>query len=173
MQRGLGILRDGAAGHPAAGLQVQGLLGGAWSAFPLGSSTASSSSSSSSSVSSSSSTSSSSSSSSSSSYNPAGNFRFSSNAYAVEKSVATGEVTIDIVRTGGNQGSGTIQYFFGSGTAIAGTDYDPISGTLSFASKETSKQVKMKIKNLFNIKSTLKSLFGIIIVIIQIIPLLF
>jgi len=91
---------------------------------------------------------SSSSTSSSSSYNPGGYVRFSSAAYNVEKNVATGEVTIDIVRTGGNQGSGTIEYVFGSGgTAVAPTDYDPVSGVLSFASKETSKKVKIKVKN--------------------------
>lgn len=106
-------------------------------------------SSSSSSVSSSSSSSSSSvsSSSSSSSYNPGGTVRFDSNGYQVEKNVATGVATFAVVRIGGNQGSGTVQYTVSGGTAIAGKDFTPLSGTLTFATKETSKKLTVKILN--------------------------
>ncbi len=104
----------------------------------------SSSSSSSSSVSSSSS---SSTSSSSSSYNPGGTIRFNANEFNVDKNVATGEVAITIVRIGGNTGAGTVDYAFTDGTAVTGKNYTPLSGTLSFATKETSKQIKMKILN--------------------------
>lgn len=104
-------------------------------------------SSSSSSVSSSSSSSSSSVSSSSSSYNPGGTVRFDSNGYQVEKNVATGEVTFAVVRIGGNQGAGTVQYTVSGGTAIAGKDFTPLSGTLTFATKETSKKLTVKILN--------------------------
>ncbi len=111
------------------------------------SSTSSRSSSSSSSSSSSVSSSTSSTSSSSSSYNPGGTIRFSANEINVDKNVAVGEVVITIVRIGGNTGAGTVEYSFSGGTAIAGKNYTPLSGTLSFATKETSKQIKMKIFN--------------------------
>ncbi len=111
------------------------------------SSSRTSTSSSSSSPVSSSESSSSSSSSYSSSYNPGGHIRFNANEFNVDKNVATGEVVITIVRIGGNAGAGTIDYSFSGGTAIAGKNYTPLSGTLSFATKETSKQVKMKIFN--------------------------
>lgn len=101
-----------------------------------------SSSSSSSSVSSSTATSST-----SSSYNPGGSVRFDSLGYVVEKNVSTGTLNIAIVRIGGNQGSGTVQYSFSGGTAVAGSDYTPASGTLTFTGKETSKKVTLQIKN--------------------------
>lgn len=86
-------------------------------------------------------------SSSSSSYNPGGSIRFNANEFNVDKNVSTGEVTITIVRIGGNTGAGTVDYAFTDGTAVSGKNYIPLSGTLSFASKETSKQLKMKILN--------------------------
>ena len=106
-----------------------------------------SSSSSRSSTSSSSSSAVSSTSSSSSSYNPGGTIRFNSNEYNVDKNVATGNIDITIVRIGGNQGAGTVDYAFTGGTAIAGKNFTPASGTLSFATKETSKKVSMKVLN--------------------------
>lgn len=112
--------------------------------------TSTSSSSSSSSVSSSSSSSTSSSSSSSSSsqaYNPSGYIRFDSNGYMIDENAAVGRVTIGVVRTGGNQGSSTVKYSFSGGTATVDTEYTPLSGTLSFANKETSKKLELIIKD--------------------------
>lgn len=86
-------------------------------------------------------------SSSSSSYNPGGSIRFNANEFNVDKNVATGEITITIVRIGGNTGAGTVDYAFTEGTAVAGKNFTPLSGTLTFGSKETSKQIKMKIYN--------------------------
>ena len=86
-------------------------------------------------------------SSSSSSYNPGGTIRFNSNEYNVDKNVATGDVSITIVRIGGNQGAGTVDYAFSGATAVAGKNFTPASGTLSFASKETSKKVSLKVFN--------------------------
>jgi len=98
--------------------------------------------------SSSASTSSSSSSSSSSSVaGDGGVVRFDSTGYAVEKNISTGKVQVIIVRTNGNQGGGTIDYVFSGGTAIAGKDYQPLSGTLTFNSRETSKKLDIQILN--------------------------
>lgn len=111
------------------------------------SSSSRSSSTSSSSSSSSVSSSTASTSSSSSSYNPGGSIRFNANSYNVDKNVATGEIAIQIVRIGGNTGAGTVDYAFSGGTAVAGKNFTPASGTLSFATKETSKTVKLKVFN--------------------------
>ncbi len=111
------------------------------------SSSSSSRSSSSSTSSSSVSSSTSSTSSSSSSYNPGGSIRFNANSYNVDKNVATGEVSIQIVRIGGNTGAGTVDYAFSGATAVAGKNFTPVSGTLTFATKETSKKVTVKIFN--------------------------
>ena len=61
--------------------------------------------------------------------------------------MATGEISIQIVRIGGNTGAGTVDYAFSGGTAVAGKNFTPISGTLTFATKETSKKVNLKIFN--------------------------
>lgn len=122
------------------------------SAAPSSSSSSSVSSVASSSSSSSSSSSISSSSSSSSStgplpYNPGGYVHFDSNGYNIDKNASIGQVTIAVVRTGGNQGAGSVDYEFSAGTAVAGKNFEPLSGTLTFGSKETSKKIIMKIYN--------------------------
>lgn len=129
------------------------------SSISLSTSSSSSKSSSASAVSSSSSSSISSSSSSSSSssavatcssnnpYNAGGYVHFGAKEYNVDKNDATGMVTIVVARTGGNQGAGTVDYAINTGTAVAEKDYVPMTGTLSFASKETSKKIQVKIKN--------------------------
>lgn len=76
-----------------------------------------------------------------------GAVHFNSPGYAVDKNIATGTVDIQVVRTNGNQGAGTVNYSFSGGTAVAGKDYQPIAGTLSFGSKETSKKLSMTIMN--------------------------
>ena len=116
-------------------------------------SSASSSSSSSSSSSTSSSSSSSISSSSSTSLSALG-VRFGASAYNVDKNVATGELTVTVVRTGGTQGGGTVEYAFTDGTAVADQDYTPISGTLTFQGTQTSQTLKLKIKNNTSVSGT-------------------
>jgi hypothetical protein len=116
------------------------------------SSVASSASSLSSSASVSSSVSSSSSSSSSSStgplpYNAGGYVHFGAREYNIDKNDATGLVTVVIARTGGNSGLGTVDYAFNTGTAVADKDYQPLTGTLTFNNKETSKKIQLKILN--------------------------
>lgn len=88
---------------------------------------------------------SSSSKSSSSSYNPRGYFRFTTTVFSVNENTAS--ATISVVRTGGNEGSVTVKYSASGGTATAGTDFEAISGTLSFAAKETSKTFTIVIKD--------------------------
>ncbi len=95
----------------------------------------------------SSSSSSTSSASSSLTYNPGGYVHFDSNAYNIDKNASIGAVTVIIVRTGGNQGAGTVDYSFSGGTAVPGKNYQPISGKLTFGSKETSKKVTLQIMN--------------------------
>lgn len=92
-----------------------------------------------------SSSSSSSSSSSVASQTPQGMLRFTSNAYTVTESLST--VTIAVVRTGGNQGTVTVDYETQADTAVPGTDYTNISGTLTMAPKETSKTFTVQIVN--------------------------
>jgi hypothetical protein len=79
--------------------------------------------------------------------NPAGIFRFTTSTYAVAENIAIGTVNITIVRTGGNQGTVSVDYAVTSNTATAGSDFEAISGTLTFASKETSKTFTVKIMN--------------------------
>ncbi len=107
-----------------------------------------SSSSSSSSVSSSVSSSSSNSSVSSSlAYNAGGYVHFDSNGYNIDKNASIGQVTVIVVRTGGNQGAGSVDYSFSGGTAVAGKNYQPLSGTLNFLNKEPSKKIPVQILN--------------------------
>lgn len=81
--------------------------------------------------------------SSSSSYNPKGAIRFTTTAFSVNETVAN--ATITVVRTGGNEGSTSINYAVTAGTATAGSDFTVANGTLNFANKETSKSFTVPI----------------------------
>lgn len=102
---------------------------------------------SSSSSTSSSSSSSSSTSSSSSSANVKGTIRFTTSELRVPENVSTKKITVAVVRTGGNEGSVSIDYTTGGGNATEGSDYTKSSGTLTFAPKETSKTFDIAIKD--------------------------
>lgn len=78
-------------------------------------------------------------------YNPAGYMRFTTTLFSVNEAVGT--ATIAVVRTGGNQGTVTVDYALIPGTALAGTDYVDTSGTLTFANKETSKKIEVHVKD--------------------------
>lgn len=80
-------------------------------------------------------------------YNVGGYVRFDANGYNVEKTVATGKATILIVRTGGNQGSGTVEYEFSAGSAAADKDFKAKGGTVTFANKQTNVKVELEIIN--------------------------
>ncbi len=129
--------------------EIKGITPATSSSSSSSVSTSSASSTSSSSKSSSSSTSSSSSSSSTGPlpYNPGGYVHFDANGYNIEKTASIGQITIIVARTGGNQGAGSVDYDFSAGTAVAGKNFEPLSGTLTFGSKETSKKIVMKIMN--------------------------
>lgn len=97
--------------------------------------------------SSSSSSSSRSSSSSSSSQGPIpkqGTFRFTAGTYTGPEGSA---IKLFVVRTGGAQGTVTVNYATADGTAVGGTDYTPGSGTLTFANNETSKNFTINLTN--------------------------
>lgn len=75
--------------------------------------------------------------------NPAGIFRFTTATYTVGENIPT--LNITVVRTGGNQGSVSVEYAVTANTATAGSDFEAISGKLDFAPKETSKTFSVRI----------------------------
>ncbi len=80
-------------------------------------------------------------------YTAAGQLRFDSAAYTQDENASIKSVTVGIVRTGGNQGTVSVNYAFTGGTAVIGKDYIPLSGTLTFENKETSKKITLEIKD--------------------------
>jgi hypothetical protein len=66
-------------------------------------------------------------------------------ATAVTVAENAGKVVISVNRTGGASGAVGVSYATANGTALAGTDYMAISGTLSFAESETSKTIEVPI----------------------------
>ena len=52
---------------------------------------------------------------------------------------------LQLARAGCLEGSFTVHYATGDGTAKAGSDYDAAEGDLTFGPNETSKEVKVKI----------------------------
>lgn len=78
-------------------------------------------------------------------YNPAGYVRFTTTVFSINEAIGTATVTI--VRTGGNQGTVSVDYALIPGTAVAGTDYVDGGGTLTFANKETSKKIQILVKD--------------------------
>ena len=54
-------------------------------------------------------------------------------------------INVTVTRTGGVTGAVTVNYATGGGTATPGTDYTPVSGTLSFADGELTKTFNVTI----------------------------
>jgi hypothetical protein len=54
-------------------------------------------------------------------------------------------VVVPVFRLGGTAGSVSVHYSTGGGTAIAGTNYQPISGTVSFADGQASNAIVLPI----------------------------
>ena len=60
---------------------------------------------------------------------------------------AAGSIAVSVTRTGGKEGSVTVNYATSDGTAIAGSDYTTTSGTLTFAAGELVKTFSIPITN--------------------------
>jgi len=73
----------------------------------------------------------------------AGDLEFSSPSYTIAKN--GGVATIIVTRTGGSDGTVTVNYTTSDATAKAGTDYTATSGTLSFAPGQTSQSFTVPI----------------------------
>lgn len=63
-----------------------------------------------------------------------GGFSFSASAYAASEGVTV--ATITVRRTGGRDGAVSVNYSTSDGTAVGGQDYQPTSGTLTWADED-------------------------------------
>ena len=77
-------------------------------------------------------------------YNPKGMFRFTTANYTVGEQL--GKVTITVVRTGGNEGTVTINYATVAGTA-GSSDFTSASGSVTLSNKETSKSFVINVND--------------------------
>lgn len=77
--------------------------------------------------------------------NTAGSLQFSSASYYVLEDV--GNAVITVTRAGGTKGTLSINYSTADGTAVAGSDYTAVAGTLVFADGETSHTFTIPIAN--------------------------
>jgi hypothetical protein len=74
-----------------------------------------------------------------------GTLQFSAPTFSVNED--GGNATITVTRSGGSAGTATINYATSNGTATAGPDYAATSGTLTFASGETTKTFTVPVTN--------------------------
>ncbi len=72
-----------------------------------------------------------------------GNFALASGSFSVNEN--NGPITVNVQRLGGSSGAASVQYFTTNGSATAGSDFGPISGTLNFADGETSRSLTISI----------------------------
>lgn len=72
-------------------------------------------------------------------------------ALAIEQTASVdedaGTVTLIVTRSGGSDGSVTVDYASANGTATAGEDYTTVTGTLTFADGVTSQTITVPITN--------------------------
>lgn len=73
----------------------------------------------------------------------AGAFRFTTGSFKVEESRKT--ITVSVLRYGGTKGKATVDYETKADTAIAGTDFDTTSGTVSFNDGESTKNFTVTV----------------------------
>lgn len=76
---------------------------------------------------------------------PPGNIAFSSTAFATSESTTT--YSVSVLRNGGTNGTVTVVYTTSNGTATGGSDYTPITGTLTFSNGEAIKTFDIQIAN--------------------------
>jgi uncharacterized delta-60 repeat protein len=68
--------------------------------------------------------------------------------YTVNKNAFSGEGTIDIIREGGTNGTGSVDFYTTTnGTALIGTDYTPTNEVVTFAPGVSDVQVQVAITN--------------------------
>jgi hypothetical protein len=72
-------------------------------------------------------------------------FSFSAAGYGVRE--AAGAATITIRRHGGSSGPASVQFTVSDGSAVAGSDYSPLSVLVTFAAGETFKTVQVGLLN--------------------------
>jgi glucose/arabinose dehydrogenase len=72
-----------------------------------------------------------------------GNFSLQNSNYTVSEGV--GSVNVTVVRTGGSDGTVSLDYQTINGSAIAGQDYQARSGTLTFLDGQTSRTISIPI----------------------------
>src|SRR6201999_1303291 len=65
-----------------------------------------------------------------------GNVQLSTSAYTVNQSAKS--LTVTVNRTGGSSGAVSVSYSTNNGTALAGTDYTPVSGTLQWSNGDAA-----------------------------------
>src|SRR5207248_9092355 len=65
-----------------------------------------------------------------------GGLPFSASTYSVGEKA--GSATVTVTRTGGSVAPASVHYATSDGTAIAGSNYTSVSGTLSFAAGQTT-----------------------------------
>lgn len=66
---------------------------------------------------------------------------------ATSGSEGAGSIAVSVTRTGGREGSATVNYATSNGTATAGSDYTSTSGTLTFGAGELVKTFSIPILN--------------------------
>ncbi len=78
--------------------------------------------------------------------NPAGRLAFSGTGAAVLENA--GSVTVQVERSAGSTGAVSVNYSSSNGSALAGTDYTAVSGTLQWATGETgARSVVIQVSN--------------------------
>lgn len=77
--------------------------------------------------------------------NDATTFQFSSPSYTARNSSGSASLTVTLSRVANASGTYTVDYFTSDLTAVAGQDYTPESGTLTFNPGETAKTITIPL----------------------------
>lgn len=67
-----------------------------------------------------------------------GHVQFTATNFNVAENVASATGTLTVSRTGGFEGALSVNYTITGGTAVVGTDFNPVSGTLSWAENDSA-----------------------------------